>query len=592
MTEDVHRQQQASKSLELCVGGYSGSGTREINQDAFAVKVPTLHSEKKYKGITACIADGVSCSDKSQNASQISVSQFITDYYSTPESWSVKMAASKVLTSLNTWLFQQNSQNELRHNGLITTFSAIIFKSTSAYIFHVGDSRVYRYRDGVLQQLSKDHTRSIYGKNSILVRALGMDSQLDVDFQRVDLQLGDLFLLSTDGIHDCLSEQQLAEQLARLYQQSLSAKQLEFAACDLAGLASELGSSDNLTCLLLQVRNLPLLDVNELYQRLTHLRIPPALHSGNEIDRFVIEKVLHEGARSHVYLAQDRENSQKVVLKMPSLNFVDDLVYLDGFAKERWVGRKLNDSRIMKILPRIKSSPFLYHICEYIDGITLRQWMYDNPHPPLEVAREIIKNIISCARVLQRAGLVHRDFKPENIMVMADRSIKIIDFGTVQIDALDEIAAAPEEDQPLGATDYIAPEYLNGEKATTFSDLFSIAVIGYELLSGELPYKSLQTQSLQRVREMQWKYRSINQFRGDLPTWIDPVFKKATHPIAGQRYQALSEFTTDLATPNPELIKGIAQAPLIERNPVAFWKGLSLLLFIIIVIESLLLAGR
>ncbi len=592
MTENVQRQPQASKSLELCVGGYSGTGTREINQDAFAVKVPTLHSEKKYKGITACIADGVSCSDKSQNASQISVSQFISDYYSTPESWSVKMAASKVLTSLNSWLFQQNSQQELRHNGLITTFSAIIFKSTSAYIFHVGDSRVYRYRDGQLQRLSKDHTRSIYGKNSILVRALGMDSQLDVDFQRVDLQLGDLFLLSTDGIHDSLSEQQLTEQLAGLSRQSLTAKQLEFAACDLAALASEQGSSDNLTCLLLQVSNLPLLDVNELYQRLTHLRIPPALHPGNEIDRFVIEKVLHEGARSHVYLAQDRENSQKVVLKMPSLNFVDDLVYLDGFAKERWVGRKLNDARIMKILPRIKSSPFLYHICEYIDGITLRQWMYDNPHPPLEVAREMIKNIISCARVLQRAGLVHRDFKPENIMIMADRSIKIIDFGTVQIDALDEIAAAPAEEQPLGATDYIAPEYLNGEKATTFSDLFSIAVIGYELLSGELPYKSLQTQSLQRVRDMQWKYRSINQFRGELPNWIDPVFKKATHPIAGQRYQALSEFTTDLTTPNPELIKGIAQAPLLERNPVAFWKGLSLLLFIIVVIESLLLAGR
>ena len=277
---------------------------------------------------------------------------------------------------------------------------------------------------------------------------------------------------------------------------------------------------------------------------------------------------------------------------MPSLNFVDDLVYLDGFAKERWVGRKLTDPRIMKILPRIKSSPFLYHICEYIEGITLRQWMYDNPKPSLEMTREIINNIISCARIFQRAGLVHRDFKPENIMVLADRSVKIIDFGTIQIDALDEIAAAPEEDQPLGATDYIAPEYLNGEKATSLSDLFSIAVIGYELLTGELPYKSLQTQSVQRVRDMQWKYRSINQFRADLPTWIDPVFKKATHPMVGQRYQAMSEFSMDLSTPNPELIRGREQAPLIERAPVFFWKGLSLLLFLIVVIESLLLLAR
>jgi protein phosphatase len=386
-----------------------------------------------------------------------------------------------------------------------------------------------------------------------------------------------------------LSEQQLSGQLASLQGQILTSQQLESAACHLAQLAAEQHSSDNLTCLLLQISSLPQLDVNELYQRLTHLIIPPALHLGNEIDRFVIQKKLHEGARSHVYLARDKEDDQKVVLKMPSLNFADDLLYLDGFAKERWVGRKLSDPRIMKILPRIKSSPFLYHICEYIEGVSLRQWIYDNPKPTLETAREIINNIISCARVLQRAGLVHRDLKPENIMVQADHTIKIIDFGSIQIDALDEIAVVPADDQPLGATDYIAPEYLNGEKATTFSDLFSIAVIGYELLTGELPYKSLQTQSLQRMKNMQWKYRSISQFREDLPAWIDPVFKKATQPLPGNRYQALSEFSTDLVTPNPELIKSREQAPLIERDPVYFWKGLSLLLFIIIVIESLLL---
>ncbi|HEY5716116.1 MAG TPA: protein kinase [Psychromonas sp.] len=589
MKKNVSHNPQDSRKLELCIGGYSDRGSREVNQDAFAVKVPTLHSEKKYKGIVAAIADGVSCSDKSQNASQTSVSQFITDYYSTPESWSVKMAASKVLTSLNDWLFQQNHQDELRHNGLITTFTCIIFKSVSAYICHVGDSRLYRYRDGQLQQLTNDHARSLYGKNSVLVRALGMDSRLDVDFQRIDLQLGDLFFLSTDGIHDWLSEQQLSEQLGNLQGQRLTAQQLESAARQIAQQASEQQSSDNLTCLLLQVVSLPLLDVNELYQRLTHLTIPPALRRGNEIDCFIIEKVLHEGPRSHVYLAIDQRDQQRVVLKMPSLNFADDLVYLDGFAKERWIGRKLSDPRIMKILPRIQSSRFLYHICEHIEGITLRQWMYDNPNPPLEFAREIIINIISCARVFQRAGLVHRDLKPENIMVMADRTVKIIDFGTIQIDALDEIAAAPEEDQPLGATDYIAPEYLNGEKATTFSDLFSIAVIGYELLTGELPYKSLQSQSLQRVRDMQWQYRPINQFREDLPSWIDPVFKKATHPIAARRYQALSEFSRDLCTPNPSLVKSRSQTPLIERDPVSFWKGLALILLGIAVLEFFLL---
>ena len=589
MKKNINEQPKKNIGLALSIGGYSDVGTRDINQDAFAVKVPTRHSEKKYKGIVAAIADGVSCSDKSENASQTSVSQFITDYYSTPESWSVKVAAGKVLTSLNGWLFQQNHQNELRHNGLITTFSCIIFKSAFAYICHVCDSRIYRYRDGKLLQLTTDHARNLYKNNSVLVRALGMDSHLDVDFQRIDLQLGDLFLLSTDGIHDWISTDQLNVHLAALQNKSLTSQQLELSAQQIALQASAQQSTDNLTCLLLQVNSLPSLGVNELYQRLTHLTIPPALRRGNEIDYFIIDKIIHEGARSHVYLAVDQLHKQRVVLKMPSQSFADDLVYLDGFCKECWVGRKFSDPRIMKILPGVKSSPFLYHICEYIEGITLRQWMIDNPNPTLGMAREIITNIIGCARVLQRAGLVHRDLKPENIMVLEDRSVKIIDFGTVQIDALDEIAVVPEDDQPLGATDYIAPEYLNGNKATAFSDLFSIAVIGYELLTGELPYKSLQTQSLQRVRDMQWKYRSINQFREDLPTWIDSVFEKATHPVVGKRYQAMSEFTTDLATPNPLLIKKRAQAPLLERDPVTFWKGLSLLLFLVVIIEFVFL---
>ena len=589
MKNNVNNQSKTIQKLALSSGGYSDIGTRDINQDAFAIKQPTLHSEKKYKGIVAAIADGVSCSDKSQHASEQSVNQFISDYYSKPESWSIKMAVSDVLTSLNNALYQQNNENELRHNGLITTFSGIIFKSAHAYLCHVGDSRIYRYRNGELKRLTTDHVREVYGSNSVLIRALGMDNHVDVDFQRLDLQVGDLFLLSTDGVHDWLYEAQLEMHLSDFKDKSLSSTELENIAKNIIQDAKKRESTDNLTCLLVQINNLPSLDANELYQRLTHLTIPPALQRDNEIDHFIIEKVIHQGARSHIYLALDKQSQERVVLKMPSESFADDMVYLDGFSKERWVGCKLTDPRIMKIFPRVKSSPFLYHICEYIEGITLRQWMFDNPKPTLSIAREIINNIISCARIFQRAGLVHRDLKPENIMILADNSVKLIDFGTVQIDALDEIAVVPADDQPLGATDYIAPEYLNGHKATTFSDLFSIAVIGYELLSGELPYKSLQSQSLKRVREMQWNYRPITQFRDDLPNWIDAVFEKATALFVEQRYQALSEFTTDLATPNPLLLQNKAQLPLIERDPVRFWKGVSVMLLAVVIIEFALL---
>ena len=583
---------QQSATLELSVGGYSEAGKRDINQDAFSVKVPSSYTEKKYKGIVATIADGVSCSSKSQQASQTSVTQFINDYYCTPQTWSTKVSAAKVLTSLNSWLYHHNNQGNLRHEGLITTFSAVIFKSTSAYLFHVGDTRIYRYRDGRLKQLSHDHKRAAYGKNSVLTRALGMDCHLDVDFQSSELKKDDLFFLSSDGIHDLLTNNQIAAHLGSIEVGNSNTQSLETLAKAIALDAATKGSTDNLTCLLVNINNLPNAGIDELQQRLTQLTIPPALHVGNKIDHFIIEKIIHQGTRSHVYLATDTRTQGHFILKMPSLNFSDDLIYLDGFSKEQWIGRKISHPSIMAILPKVDASPFLYHICEYIKGITLRQWMFDNPNPSLPTCREIINNIVTAVRVLQRAGMVHRDLKPENIMICENAKITIIDFGTIQIDSLDEISPAPRSGVPLGATDYIAPEYLNGGLATSCSDLFSIAVIAYELLAGQRPYQSINSQSLQRATKSAWQYQSIKQFRADIPDWIDLVLQKAAHPSAEKRYQVMSEFTTDLFTPNPNLIKKINQAPLIERHPVKFWQILSGVITVIALVELFLLLNK
>jgi len=574
----------SQKQLELSIGGFSDAGTRDVNQDAFAVKVPSSYSEKKYKGIVASLADGVSCSSNGQQASQTSVTQFINDYYCTAESWSVKLAASKVLNSLNTWLYQ-HSRADLRHNGLITTFSSIVFKSTTAHIFHIGDSRIYRYRSGSLQQLTHDHARSLHAKKSVLTRGLGMDCNIDIDYQTTRLQKGDIFLLTSDGVHDWVSHNRLGEHLEALSKESCNSDYLEKVAKTVCDEALQKESNDNLTCLLLKVDSLPNSGVDELFKNAINLTIPPALSVGNEIDCFKIDKMIHQGARSHVYLATDQRTKNQLVLKMPSLNFVGDSVYLEGFCKEQWVGQKLTHASIMKILPSVKSSPFLYHICEPVEGVTLRHWMENNPQPSLESACNIIKKIVFAVRLLQRSGMVHRDLKPENIMIKENHDIVLLDFGTVQIDSLDEIAPSTASDVPLGALDYIAPEYLNGGQATSISDLFSIAVIAFELLSGELPYLPSTSQSLQKARANQWQYRSIRQFRKALPEWVDNVLEKATHPVLGKRYSAMSEFINDLSVENQSLQKQTPQQSLLEKNPLKFWQSTSLILSVIAIVE-------
>ena len=580
---------QETPKLKVCIGGYSTAGKRDINQDAFAVKDPYSESEQNLKGIVACVADGVSCSDNSQQASHTCVTQFIADYYSTDKSWDVKQSASKVLNSLNNWLYQHN-ETDVRHNGLITTFSSLIIKSNTAHLFHVGDSRVYRYRDNQLTQLSHDHSRSVYRQNTVLTRALGMDCHLDIDYQAVPLQPGDLFLLSSDGVHDYLDDDALNGYLEKITTEP-NTQEFETLTKTICDDALKQGSSDNISCLLMQVTSLPNADLNELFTHLNTLIIPPAMQIGHEIDGYKINKILHEGARSHVYLAMHKKTQKTVVLKMPSLNFEDDPDYLLGFYKEQWVGQSIKHPNIMSIEKNVKGSVFLYHICESIEGITLRQWMKENPKPNLQQAHNIIIRVVNAVRVLQRAGMVHRDLKPENIIISVNNEVKLIDFGTVKISGFEDIVKE-QQDEPLGAVDYIAPEYLNEGQSSALSDLFSIAVMLYELLTGHLPYPMNQGQSLERARLYKWVYEPIQSHRDDLPKRLDKVLQKALHPALADRYTSMSEFVSDLTQSQNKKTTEELKPALIERDPAKFWQILAYIFIGVSVVELFLLLSQ
>lgn len=190
-----------------------------------------------------------------------------------------------------------------------------------------------------------------------------------------------------------------------------------------------------------------------------------------------------------MYLVKDIESNDKYVLKAPSENFTEDLVYLDGFIREEWVGQTLDHNNVMKTFRPLRPKQFMYYLGEYIEGTDLRQWMRDNPEPSIDVVRQITKQIIAGLRAFQRKDMVHQDLKPENIMLTVDGTIKILDFGTVLVAGSNEIISPLDKSIPQGSVNYIAPEYLMGESGNSQSDLFSLAVIVYEMLTGKLPYK-------------------------------------------------------------------------------------------------------
>ena len=201
------------KILTVNIGQHTSAGRKDINQDFHGAFVPHDHLLSS-KGITLVIADGISSSDVSQIASQTAVSSVLADYYCTSETWSVKNATQRVLQATNSWLYAQsrNSPHRFdRDKGYICTFSALVLKSTTAHLFHIGDTRIYRFAHGKLEQLTTDHRHFVSEEDSYITRALGINQQLDVDYHAFPLEENDTFILSSDGIHEYLSENDIIE---------------------------------------------------------------------------------------------------------------------------------------------------------------------------------------------------------------------------------------------------------------------------------------------------------------------------------------------------------------------------------------------
>lgn len=568
--------------LKISSGQYTDAGKKPANEDALGIRIPDTDL-MDTKGITVIIADGVSASDAGKEASEACVNGFLSDYYSTPESWTVKTSAYKVLTALNRWLHGQGYELYGSHKGMVTTLSTMVIKSATAYIFHVGDTRIYRFRNGELECLTRDHCIQVGDNKTYLGRAIGVDVSVDIDYKTLSVNHDDMFLFTTDGIHDFIDHESLRHILAN------GRNSLDSICKTLADEALNNGSHDNLTCLLFRIDALPTDDKNAIFQRLTELPFPPPLEDGMRIDGYRIVRQLHASKRTELYLAVDEDTDRQIVLKAPSVNYADDPTFIEQFQHEEWAGRRINNPHILQILEPARPRNFLYCVAEYIEGQTLRQWMHDHTQPQLDEVRAIIDQIASGLRAMHKLEMIHQDLKPGNIMIDRHGTVKIIDLGSTKIAGIQEISSPIESAGLLGTVNYTAPEYARGLPASNRSDIFSLGVIAYEMLTGELPYGDRESHhKLARISSLD--YIPVTQYNADVPAWIDGALKKATHPDPEKRYGILSGFLYDLSHPNLSLVAQDFK-PLLEKNPLAFWKGLTLLMILVNIILTYMLLG-
>ena len=267
--------------LAISIGQYSDKGRKDTNQDFHGALIPE-EPLLSLKGIAIVLADGISTSDVSGIASKSAVKSFLTDYYCTSDSWSVKTSAQRVIAATNSWLHAQTRQSQYLYDkdrGYVCTLSAMVIKSTTAHIFHIGDARIYRVAGHTLEQLTEDHRVIVSSQQSYLGRALGINPQIEIDYRPSR---------SKKATSSCwrptasmsMSAAALSPRRSRKTRATWTAPRKT-----IVEEAKRQGSPDNLTVQIVRIDDLPDSEGSEIVRQASELPCPPLLEAQNGAGR-------------------------------------------------------------------------------------------------------------------------------------------------------------------------------------------------------------------------------------------------------------------------------------------------------------------
>ncbi|MDJ1156997.1 protein kinase [Chelatococcus sp. SYSU_G07232] len=556
--------------LRVDLGFASDAGRRAENEDYIGACMGPPAVNMRH-GIVAAVADGVGGHKGGRTASELAVRTFIEGYYAQPETLGVQRAAARALEAINGWIAAQ-SRVDPALEGMGTTFTAVVLARRSCHILHVGDSRLYRLSEGRLERLTKDHTVGRGDFAHALNRAVGFEDDLRIDHAVHGLRLHDRFLLCTDGVHGALADGALGALLGKGGSPAETARNIVAAAVAADG-------SDNATALVIDVVDLPPADEAEISRLVSSLPIGKLPEIGETVDGFRLDDMLSDGRYSRLFRATDLANGEQVALKFPHPRVAQEASYRLAFVSEAWVSARVRSpwiGEIIEVAPGRRTR--LYSVMPFYDGETLEQRLKRAPPLSLAEGAEIATRLARAVATLHRSGIIHRDIKPDNVILLKSGGLRLVDLGVARVPRLEDF---PEQDIP-GTPSYMAPEVINGNPGDEASDLFALGVTIYRAFSGAYPYGEIEPFSRPRFG----KPVPLTRHRPDLPAWIDAVLSRAIAVKPSDRYCDVIEFAFEIengaarARPSPP-----QRTSLHERNPLLFWQVVAALLGVLLIIS-------
>jgi serine/threonine protein phosphatase PrpC len=550
--------------VRAIVGFASEAGPRQRNED-FAGAVFGWELPKPRNDVVAAIADGIGGAKGGRIAAETAVRGFLDGFCDLPETMEVRRAAATVLDALNGWIFSQGRRDD-KLAGMGCTFTALVLRGRIAHVLHVGDTRAYRLGGTRLTRLTVDHVLQDAGPRSIVLnRALGVETEVRLDYLSQPMARHDRFLLCSDGVHGFLSDEAMAGILRERSASEDSARALVAAALDA-------GSSDNCTALVVDIVDLPTAESADIGAAIMQLPLIAMPVDGETVDGFVLKVLVSDGRYTRLFGAVDDVEGGEVVLKFPKPQVAAVDTYRAAFVREAWVGARVNSpwlGRTIELPPGRQTS--LYTVMPLYQGELLETRLARRPGIGLEEGRHIAIKLARGAGALHRVGIIHRDIKPDNVILEAEGSLKLIDLGVVRVPGMEDF---PPADIP-GTPAYMAPEMFAGEPGNEATDIYALGVTLFRAFSGEYPYGNSDAAD----RPRRDRPKPLSDLRPDLPAWLERTLARAVAIDPAERFRDMNELAMEMET-------GPARTPLsahrpqtfYERHPVRFWQGVAALL--------------
>jgi serine/threonine-protein kinase len=483
----------------ICESKSSVGPVRKVNEDYIGYWQPESDAERLQRGAIAVVADGVGGQGNGEVASKMAIESAIATFQRMNPVNPPRLILKQIFDTSNLEIYEAGMDSP-RGGRMATTLSVCIFRDKELFIGHVGDTRVYLVRRENIRRLTDDHSYTAMQVKlrliseheakasrlrSMLTRSVGQDPIVHFDYRHLKLMTRDRIVQCTDGLYCYMGDSELLEGVDRLNMDEICPY--------LVALAERRGTDDNLSVQVVQVDRLVEPKYDQPISILKKTGVGHASTMTNEVKagdvidgRFEIDSVISRSGMASIYKAKDRETGETIAVKIPYMQLESDPAAFSRFQREAEIGELLHHPNILRFI-KVPNKSRQYIVMEYLEGKTLSTILQEMRPLPIPDAVQIASYVCGALAHMHEHNVVHRDLKPQNIMICDDGTLRIIDFGIAKATEMRRLTFAGFT-PAMGTPDYMAPEQVKGKRGDERTDIYSLGAVLYEMTTGSVPF--------------------------------------------------------------------------------------------------------